>query len=242
MHIEHFTTRTYETDFNNRLRISSVLNYMQEVAANNAEELGFGYTQFTEQGLFWVLSRVQIEMDAYPVIGEPLIVETWPKSLISPYALRDFLFYNEAGDTLGKATTAWLIINRESLRPVRPEPVMAGIPRNENRHAIEEMPEKLQTPASMDLVGVVQAAYSDIDVNQHVNNVKYMEYVMNTYDEPGLRNRMIKGLQINFLNECRFGEHIRLFKSCDPNQNQNFFEGRKSNGNRVFQAKLTFSR
>lgn len=241
MHIERFTTRTYETDFNNRLRISSVLNYMQEVAANNAEDLGFGFKKFTEQGIFWVLSRVHIEMKSYPVIGEPFIVETWPKSLVSPFALRDFLFYNEAGETIGKATTAWLIINRESLRPVRPEPVMEGIVRNENRHAIEEMPEKLQTPASMDLVGVVQAAYTDIDVNQHVNNVKYMEYVMNTYDESSLRNRMIKGLQINFLNECRFGEQIELFKSGDTHQNSDFFEGRKSNGNRVFQADLLFA-
>jgi acyl-ACP thioesterase len=241
MHIERFSTRTYETDFNNRLRISSVLNYMQEVAANNAEDLGFGFKKFTEQGIFWVLSRVHIEMVSYPVIGEPFIVETWPKSLVSPFALRDFLFYNEAGVTIGKATTAWLIINRESMRPVRPEPVMEGIVRNENRHAIEEMPEKLQTPASMDLVGVVQAAYTDIDVNQHVNNVKYMEYVLNTYPESELRNRMITGLQINFLQECRFGESLEILRSDNPESKTDHFEGRKSNGNRVFQADLVFA-
>jgi len=241
MHLERFTTRTYETDFNNRLRISSVLNYMQEVAANNAEDLGFGFKKFTEQGIFWVLSRVHIEMVSYPVIGEPLIVETWPKSLISPFALRDFLFYNETGETIGKATTAWLIINRESMRPVRPEPVMEGIVRNEIRHAIQTMPDKIVTPETMSHVGTVIPSYSDIDVNQHVNNVKYMEYVLNTYPESALRNRMITGLQINFLQECRFGEPLEILKSGSPESNTDHFEGRKSNGNRVFQADLVFA-
>lgn len=241
MHTEHFSTRTYETDFNNRLRISSVLNYMQEVAANNAEELGFGFNRFTELGLFWVLSRVQIDMTAYPVIGEPFIVETWPKSLHSPFALRDFLFYNEAGSEIGRATTAWLIVNRESLKPVRPEPVMEGIPRNETRHALAVFPDKLLIPDGLTPVGTVFPAYSDIDVNQHVNNVKYMEYVLNTYPESALRNRMITRLRINFLQECRFGEVLDLYKSSDTTPGTEYFEGRKSTGNRVFQAELAFA-
>lgn len=89
--------------------------------------------------------------------------------------------------------------------------------------------------------GTVIPAYSDIDVNQHVNNVKYMEYVLNTYPESELRNRMITGLQINFLQECRFGEPLQILKSGSPESKTDHFEGRKSNGNRVFQADLVFA-
>ncbi len=229
-----FHTSTYEADFRNRLRLSSILNYMQEVAARNADQLGFGYQDFQHKGLFWVLSRVKILIHDIPLIGESITVETWPKNLSSLFALRDFNFYNDSGAPCGKATTAWIIMNQSTRRPLRPETLMRDTSWAEGVHAIQEVPGRLESPGNLQKVNDITAAYSDIDVNQHINNVKYVEYILDSFSQKELSDLEIHEFQINFLMEGLFGDHIIINKGLSGDAT--YFEGIKSDNSKVFQA------
>lgn len=76
---ENFKIRTYDVDYKNDIKISSLLNYMQECASNHANELTFGYEYLNNKGLFWVLSRLKLNIYRYPEVNEELKITTWPK-------------------------------------------------------------------------------------------------------------------------------------------------------------------
>jgi len=180
---ETYPIRSYEADFKNTVKISSIFNYMQESASVHAANLGFGYEQMQKAELFWVLSRAKIIMKDYVKAGESIIVETWPKGISKLFALRDFRLYDANHREIGIATTSWLVMSKKTLRPVRPEIVLENIPTFEIAPAIPEVLEKITETEVLSPVKEITTGYNDIDINQHVNNVKYIEFVLDSFPE-----------------------------------------------------------
>ncbi len=94
-------------------------NFFQEMAYHHANQLGFGYDDLKEKQTFWVLSRMKIRIDQYPVWDDKVSVETWHRGMERLFGLRDFRVMDQSGKILGKATTAWLILDSQTRRPVR---------------------------------------------------------------------------------------------------------------------------
>jgi medium-chain acyl-[acyl-carrier-protein] hydrolase len=66
VHQQHFTVRSYDVDFQRRLRPDVLCSFFQEVASEHALKLGVGYQQLDEQQLFWVLSRLLLQIKKLP--------------------------------------------------------------------------------------------------------------------------------------------------------------------------------
>lgn len=212
-----FKIRSYETDEFNHLKISSVFNFMQVAAGLNAEELGFGYTQLNPRGIFWILSRVILEWHGNVKFDEDLIVETWPKGIERLFAIRDFRFYSQDGGNIGKATTAWLMMDAKSGRPVNPANERFDLPLFDLQPAIDELPGKIAEPAEMTLLTKRSTVYSDIDVNLHVNNAKYLEYIFDALQTKSIFPIRNCRIQVNYLKELKQGETISIMGSHDNN-------------------------
>ncbi|HHN47523.1 MAG TPA: hypothetical protein ENN08_01065 [Bacteroidales bacterium] len=207
----HFLVRSYETDYNNRLKISSVFNFMQIAAGRHANELQFGYDQFGPKGYFWVLSRVVLNWIGNVKFDQELIIETWPSGVEKIIATRDFKFYSGDDVLLGKAKTTWLVMDSKTRRPIFLDKISFPQLDFDIHPAIEENPAKILEPENKTSQGLRKVVYSDIDVNRHVNNAKYLEYVFDALP-PQLReyDHGIK-VQINYLKELKLDENIELF-------------------------------
>lgn len=99
---EILKVRSYDVDSNNRLKISSFFNYMQDAASMHAENLNVGWQALQREGLLWVLSWIKIEFENYPKFEDTVKIKTWPKGKHKLYALRDFILYNEKNEIYGK--------------------------------------------------------------------------------------------------------------------------------------------
>jgi acyl-ACP thioesterase len=236
-----FKIRAYETDAQNHLKISTVFNFMQVAAGLNANQLGFGYDQLTPKKYFWILSRVILDWHGNVSFDEEIILETWPKGVEKLFATRDFKFYSGKGDCIGKATTAWLLMDANTGRPVMLNSGMFNLPAYNIPPAIDELPGKISEPATVESSSKRKAAYSDIDVNQHVNNAKYIEYIFDAL--PGnefmdLRNCRV---QINYLKEVKMGETISLhYARAGSNENNFLVMATNADEQKVFQSQLIF--
>ncbi len=237
-----FIIRTYEADHLNRLKINSLLNYMQEAAAASANLLGFGYDQLKPTNKFWVLSRVIVELHHKIRFDEKIIIETWPKALYKLLALRDFLFRNPDGVILGKASTAWLLIDSNSQRPVSPMNAGIGGHTFDLPAAIENIPEKIDEPASKALIAQRQVVYSDLDVNNHVNNARYAEMLFDYLPQTILNTLYPASIQINYLKEMRLGDTMKIFSSeTNSSPLHLYLEGINQGGFKTFQAQVVFT-
>lgn len=215
-----FQVRSYEGDRTGLLKPQALLNYFEEAAQQHATELGFGYQDLVRNNRFWVLSRLSAKIHRSPAWGEMVTVETWPKSVHRLFALRDFNLYlhgaHPEGEPIVRATSAWLLMDGNSGRPLRPEKYFPEGPLRENaeRNAIEKVPEKLafSSEGENDVSDLLQVRFSDIDVNDHVNNSVYLRWLDDAVrtERPDLR---LAELELNFVKEASTGMGVRIHSS-----------------------------
>jgi acyl-ACP thioesterase len=237
---DEMSVKSYEVDFNKRLKLNSLFNHMQEAAYNHACSLGAGYEDLTDAGFYWVLSRVKIELNKYPAWGEKINFETWPKGINKLFALRDFEFRDSEGELIGAATTRWLVLDSKNMRPKRIQSLPVELPDNEGRYGINDELGKIDISSEYDFSMDRVVAYGDIDVNMHVNNAKYVEWILDCFTAEHYNESQIKALQLNFLSETKMGDKVVLKRGRDNvNESVYYVEAiNHDNNNKVFQARL----
>jgi medium-chain acyl-[acyl-carrier-protein] hydrolase len=236
-----YLVSAFDVDHRLEAKLTSLCNYFQESAWQHATHLRVGYDQVKLKNLAWILSRLRIKIEQYPHWREELILETWPKGIDGPHALRDFCLLNKKGDILARGASAWLLLNTKTKRPARMEEELAHIISfNQNVNAIEEKIPKLKEYSSSIEVRTLEAGYSDMDANAHVNNVRYISWACDAVNpEVHLENRIID-FTINFLSETRMGEQTRIYSAPDSD-NTYLIEGIHAlKGQASFRASLTF--
>ncbi len=235
---EKFKVRTYETDFNNNVKISSLFDYMQEAAANHAESLDYGYNFLSKNNQGWVLSRAIIELYGTAGFTDELTVETWPRSIDRLFALRDFIIYDSSGKIMAKASTAWLLVDIAAKRPLRLTRIEHHTTPDQKEPAFNDTPPKIEDCDQQELASEKIAEYTDIDLNQHVNNVKFIEYGLDALGMEFLGKNRITGVKLNFISEFKYGEKIGIYKAR-INDKCIFIEGLRENS-RIFRMVVDY--
>lgn len=207
-----FKVHSYEVDIHKKLTIPWLCNYFQECAWEHAEHLDFGYTALSAVNKFWVLSRIHIEVDEYPLWGDEIKVTTWPKGLDGMFAIRDYLVTAADGRKLAAATTSWLILDAEKHRPQRI--VLEELVKFKlvDDNALLHHAEKLPKPEQAVKIDDFRVKYSDIDVNHHANNAKLVRWAIDGLPADVLLNSQIKTFTINFIAESKLGNSIVLWR------------------------------
>lgn len=219
-----FNVTTADCDMNARLRPGGLVNYLVLAAINSADTLGFGYTGLRGQQLFWVLSRMTVEIYKPLKWYDTAVVETWPKDVNGLLYLRDFVVKNQHDEIAAKCTSGWLAIDIQSKRPRKVEEKFGYIfDRMKERHALKQLPEKLG-PVTTGKSYEVKSTWFDLDVNKHVTSSRYADWMVDTLPMDFLRNHYPTRLSINYLKETMHGETISLMQSSTP-ENQFLFEG-----------------
>ncbi len=177
-----FDVRTYECGPDGRASLPTICNYLQEAASRNAESLKFSKTNFDAAGenISWVLTRLRVKMDRYPRWEDRATVATWPSGGRRIVAYRDFEIRDAAGAHLGSATSEWMLIDLSSRRVVPiPGYVFSCVNTARGRILGETPFAKLrwEGPAEAN-AGTFRAKRGDIDMNGHVNNVHYVEWLL----------------------------------------------------------------
>jgi len=210
-----FTIRSYDVDFQRRLRPDVLCSYLQEVASEHALRLGVGYQQLEEQQMLWVLSRLLLQVERLPHWHEEITIETWAKGTDRLFALRDFRVRNAAGEILCKATSYWLILHKSSRRPVRPDQFFTRLKHQED--AVKAVADKLNGASGSSEVYKLQVQYADLDHNEHVNNLRYIGWMFNCFDIAFYEQYRLREMQINFLAEVWEGEQVAICREETSN-------------------------
>lgn len=234
---------SYDVSLNGQTKFYTLCNILLDSAAIHANKFRFGYHDMQKENVYWVLSRFHIIMHKYPSMDDRIKVETWPKGVNKLFFMRDYRILSANDDLLTSATTAWLILDGNTGRPKKMEDKNSLHNFHiDDFHAIETAPDKLPDITEPDRKMPVVARYSDLDINKHVNAVKYIEWVQDCYPQEIYEKKNVKEFQINYQAETRFGEEveIRIRKATrtDPFE---YLEGIRASGNNAaFRAKVRF--
>jgi medium-chain acyl-[acyl-carrier-protein] hydrolase len=229
-----------EVDTKNEVFLPTLWNLMQETAWNHATHLKLGYSDLADQKYFWVLSRLSIYMDEYPGWGEKIKVKTWLAGMGRLFALRYFSIINPTGKTISTAKSAWLVLDLKSRRPQRIGPLFKKVLPLLDHPAEEEEPEKIPDAVHPREENLFKVRYSDLDMHHHVNNTKYIEWVLDHYPFEMHRKYHIHTFEINFLAEASHGDEISIHSEPSGDSPPAFLHSvfRKRDGRELCRAKI----
>ena len=216
---EDYQIRSYEVDCRNRLSILSMFSFMQEAASKHAAALGVSIQQLLAENYTWLLSRLKIKIIAYPGWNDQIQVNTWPSGTQQLFAMRDFKMNGIENQTIAAAISAWLVIDLEKRRPVRIAPFVERLKPIEGSHILNDRLDKLPALSNAVHEKSFVVRYSDLDINQHVNNVKFVEWVVEVVPTATLNASVLSELEINFLAEAFHEDQI--IATCSPQDPDN---------------------
>ena len=140
---DEYTIRSYEADAQGNATMPLLCRFMQESASNHAEHLGFGISWLAENNFAWFLTRQLVVMDTYPKLGETIQVRTWPKGRDRLLWYRDYKILDSDDTVIGRAATAWLVIDLDRRRPKRADALPPLHPPNDIESAFPRRPGKV---------------------------------------------------------------------------------------------------
>ncbi|HCT71393.1 MAG TPA: hypothetical protein DF409_10595 [Bacteroidales bacterium] len=236
-----FTVTSAETDMYGRARLSALINLFIQSSIQSADRLGFGFSDFSPQKLFWVLSRISVEITGPLQWTQTGVVETWPKDIDKLLYIRDFIMRDSRERVHARATSGWLMVDMETKRGKLIEledPTLFF--RLKERHGLMHRPEKLG-PVHGETVAEIKVSYFDLDINRHVTTTRYFDWMMDTFSHDFHRNNYPQAVSANFIKEIKPGETIRIVRN-QTGANSYCFEGfNLSREITAFRGAITFS-
>lgn len=237
--MEQLKLRSYDVDSTHRATSASLCRYFLEAAWNHAEALGVGFGQLASQGRFWVLSRLLLEVERYPVWGSAVSLRTWPRAVKSVFARRDFEMTDSDGARLAAGSSAWLVLDTATKRPQRFNKLMPGLMAMDGPAALGRDPERLTESEAEDERFSVPVRYTDIDVNRHVGSGQYVAWLLDAYPSGFHCEHGLRVLEVNYLGETREGDvlTVRTRRVGDAVYCHSLTQG---DGTEVCRARLTW--
>jgi medium-chain acyl-[acyl-carrier-protein] hydrolase len=214
--------------------LSLLGSLLQESASRHADQLGWGYASLIQKNCIWVLTALRIEMEKDPRWNDQLTIETWPSGKNRFFYYRDFRILGEKNDFLGKAVTNWIVIDTKTRKPSRPE-IPEPYDFSEMKSQFPEPPHKWTPPDSMDLTGSLHVQFDDLDINNHVNNVRYLDWMLRSLDSGFRRNHRLKAFEIHFISEAHDEDLIQVRIGRNSHECQHLL-CRESDGKPIAQA------
>ena len=230
--------RAFEVDANDRLKVNTILDYFQDAASNDAERLNFGYTNFVPMGLTWVLSWAKFEFIKFPKFSDEIKIQTWGKKQFKLFSMRDYLLFNSKDEVICKGTSAWLLIDSKSLRPKILPQLFPEIKMLDSKDALSDLPQKIIPSSKTENIYSTKIRYSDIDLNQHANNAKYIELMLDCFDQEFHKKHTMKTLTVSYNAQSKYGDEIQLSKGIEKDIPLTHYVEAKNlnNGKKVFQS------
>ncbi|WP_106495777.1 acyl-[acyl-carrier-protein] thioesterase [Lentibacillus sp. Marseille-P4043] len=216
-----------DVDFTKSLKLSTLFSYFQDIASLASEEIGFGIEKLEKEfGVAWVLTRIRVNIIRNPIWDEEITIETWPLEPGKADFDRDYLVKDENGNIIIKAVSKWVIMDLHERKIKRSKTIGIRYPENITERAIEGKLEKLKDFGTLEEVYNKVIGYSDIDFNGHLNNSKYVDYIMDCFPIDDHKSHAIHTIDLSFNHEALPGDSITLYKDISKlDENFIYIEG-----------------
>ena len=210
-------SKNFEVNFmqcspNGNLKLTELCNFLQLTAAEHSEIGGISFVDMQIYNQAWVLSRMRLEIDFLPKWKDIVTVKTWICSLENSRSVRAIEVYVNEEKYVG-AETFWVVFNTISRRPENLQ-----LPHNHFEKFISKRATTLEfskiiVSNNLEFVSSKKIYLSDVDMVNHVNNIKYLEWCLDLIDENLILNNQIVSMEMNFLKELSIHDNIIIEKT-----------------------------
>ncbi len=170
------------------------LSILQDIAEMHSASIGYGVTDIEKTNYSWALLNWKVKILSRPKYGEIVTIKTWARQYTKLYCYRDFEVFNSKGESIAIISSKWILIDVLKGKIARLENTLLELYQPENKSVFDIVElDKLSEPQSYLKTIDYTIRKSDIDINEHVNNLCYLDIALEAF--PGDSN------EFNDLNE-----------------------------------------
>lgn len=216
VHMQEFTPTVAESDCFFRCKPSFLLNCFQIVAGEHSEMMGAGnHAMHSIYNAYWVLSRVHVKINGDIKAYQNVTCKTYPFASGRAFCLRDYCIVDGGGKKYAEASSMWTVLDAKThtLRSVdsinlkAPDKFFSDTP----MFTLGKLPQFCDGP-DCEWVYDYRASYTDLDVNMHINNARYADFMLNAFTLKELTAGKVNEFCINYLKEIKEGDTISIYR------------------------------
>lgn len=213
---------------------SSILTLLEETAADHCYSINHSLYDLEKQNIGWVLLSGVMEMFCYPKYKEKITIRTWLSSYSTVKGIRENIIYNELGKIIGKAKGLWVFFDIQRRRPIQ---IFDAIKEKWSFYKEEcmnhDITKKIEPIDTLKHIKEFNINRFDVDTNQHVNNIRYLQWLMESVSEDIIDNFYLHSIDGRFIAEAQLGDTIMSFTERDVHENSYVHTIKTKSNNKV---------
>jgi acyl-ACP thioesterase len=238
-----FLAEPFHCDFSGRLFMGHLGNHLLNAADFHSTDRGFGMKYLMTIKRSWVLSRLAIEVNEMPEQYTKFNVETWVENAMRFFTQRNFAVTDDGGKVYGYGRSVWAMIDTETRQPCDILAIKDGAINDwiENQKPCPiDKGGRVKMSDNAEFVHAIDTYYNDVDINGHINSVKYIEHILDIWPIDWYREHRIQRFEIAYVAEAHAGDKLSFYRE---KEDENTFNVRivRTDGTECCRSKVKFA-
>ena len=202
---------------NGYLKYTDLCNLLQLTAAAHSEIGGISFSDMQEFDQAWVLSRMRVEIKELPKWKDTVTIKTWINTLENSRSVRALELYVNGNKLVG-SETFWAVFNTKTRRPEQLALTYSHFELFPEIKPTNESFSKINVHGDKEQVCQKIVFLSDLDIVNHVNNVKYLEWCLDFVQTKLILNQKIASFEMNFMKELSLNDSVSIYEQTFQNK------------------------
>ena len=209
----------YEKEFNMTIRDidkdtyltnKAILSYFEDIGGYCSNIAGYGLEQISETKISWVLLHWKIKILKQIKYGAPVRIKTWSRGPKLACCYRDFELYNSKNELCAIGTSKWALYHLEKGLMKLNSDIMSKFD-VEDKIVMDFDFKKIQEPTNYISIFNYTVLRSDIDINSHMHNLRYLDLAYEALPKEVYDNNSFNYVEIMYKKECYLGDNLKCF-------------------------------
>ena len=194
------------------LKVPAIFRLFQDVALLATESAKVDSITLSKRNIDWVITRMQVEITRLPKCDETIYVHTYPGKDMAMLYPRYFFITDKDDNVIIKSSSIWALIDNNTRKVIVDRDTISKLP-PESRDDQLPLPNKIVNPENSVFVENRKIHYSDLDFNSHMNNVRYVELLMDVNGSDFYKKHQASTIILNYMKEIKEKESVSVYTS-----------------------------
>ena len=210
MYKKEFIISNNDVDYRFNLKPANLYRIFQDIALKATEEVGSDSISLSKRGIDWVITRMDVEITRLPRCNEKITVCTYPGKDMAMLYPRFFYILDENKNVIVRASSIWALIDAKTRKVIVDKDVINKLPPETSDYELP-LPGKIVASEDNIQIETRKIHYSDLDFNCHMNNVRYVELLMDVHDTAFYDAHSVKSITLNYMRELKEKEAVDVY-------------------------------
>lgn len=217
---KQFELRYFEMNRSGEASTTTILTLLEETAADHCYSINHSLYDLEEQNIGWVLLSGIMKMEHYPKYKEKIIIRTWLSSYSAIRGIRENIIYDGKENIIGRAKGLWIFFDIKRRRPIQIFNSIKEKWSSDQEESINyNITKKIEAIDSANFVKEFKVNQFDVDTNEHVNNIRYLQWMMESLPGEIIDNYYLHSIDGRFISEAQYGDTIISYTERDIQEN-----------------------